>query len=431
MAKTFIIFVCTVLARIALLIHRPRVVAITGSVGKTSTKDAIATALSVSHTVRKSAKSFNSEIGIPLSVLGLDNAWHSVFGWMRNIIRGIKAVMLPMPEFLILEVGADHPGDISRVAYWIRPHITVLTRFPDVPVHVEFFDSPEAVANEKRHLRRALRPDGILAVNADDPLLMKEPCSKGQRRVSFGSTTNATVRLESSAITYTEDGRPSGMQLRIAIGGASIPLTQNGSLGTGSVQSILAALAVAHAIGDNVIDAARALERKDPTPGRMRIIPGRAGSTIIDDTYNASPIAAEALLTALCAIDTSGKKIFAIADMKELGDFATRMHHELGERIAKAWRTNGITHLCTVGDLGKIVATAASEFGMPNEFILHCATSQELAALLVSHVADRDVVAIKGSQSMRMERAVVALMADPELAPQLVVRQEREWITRP
>jgi UDP-N-acetylmuramyl pentapeptide synthase len=430
MAKAVIVFIFTALARLALAIHQPTVVAITGSVGKTSTKDAIATALAVSHTVRKSSKSFNSEIGVPLSVLGLDNAWQSVWGWIRNIFLGIRAVVFPMPQILVLEVGADHPGDISRVAYWIRPQVTVLTRFPDVPVHVEFFNSPEAVANEKRHLRKALREKGILAVNADDPVLMREPCERGQQKISFGSGPQATVRLESSAYVYDARGNPSGMQLRIAIGGASIPLMLAGTIGTGSVMSILAALAVTHALGGNVVDAARALEHKEPTPGRMRLIPGKMGATIIDDTYNASPIAAEALLQALSELQTKGKKILAIADMKELGDFAARMHQELGVRIAHAWKSHSITHLYTVGDLGKVVSEAAAEAGMPREHIAWVRDSQTLATALVPQITQGDVVAVKGSQSMRMERVVVAAMQNPEAAPQLLVRQEHEWITR-
>src|SRR3989344_3229200 len=152
-----------------LLIRRmkPQIIAITGSVGKTSIKDAVYEVLKNHMHVRKSEKSFNSEIGVPLSILGLPNVWSNPFLWLKTIIDGALIVMHPgeYPKMLILEMGVDRPGDMDRLTSWIRPDVVVLTRFPDVPVHVEYFDSPEAVAREKEKLVHAMKQDGVLVFN--------------------------------------------------------------------------------------------------------------------------------------------------------------------------------------------------------------------------------------------------------------------------
>ena len=150
--------------------YKPMIVAVTGSVGKTSTKDAIFTVMSSHFFVRKSEKSFNSEIGVPLTILGCNNAWSNPILWVKNIIEGLMLIVLGnhYPKWLVLEVGADRPGDIERIAKWLKPDVVVMTTLPDVPVHVEYFDSPEDVIKEKEYLISALKPKGVLVLNYDD-----------------------------------------------------------------------------------------------------------------------------------------------------------------------------------------------------------------------------------------------------------------------
>ncbi|MFA7315355.1 MAG: Mur ligase family protein [Candidatus Paceibacterota bacterium] len=139
-AKTLVVQIITWQAKMILRRYKPKIIAITGSVGKTSTKDAIFTVLSKFKSVRKSEKSFNSEIGLPLTILGLPNGWNNMYLWLENIARGFWLLMKrhEYPEWLVLEVGAGKPGDITSVAKWLAPDIVVVTRFPDKPVHVEF-----------------------------------------------------------------------------------------------------------------------------------------------------------------------------------------------------------------------------------------------------------------------------------------------------
>lgn len=430
--KSAVVVVLTILARVALSRYRPKVVAITGSVGKTSTKDAVATALSAFHTVRKSRKSFNSEIGVPLTILDLGNAWSSASGWTHNIVAGFKIAFGPkrdFPEWLVLEVGADHPGDIKKIARWLHPDVVVLTRFPDVPVHVEFFDSPEKVIEEKRYLRKALKHDGILVVNADDLLTAKEPTIATQRKITFGLSSEATVRAESSDIKY-ENGKPTGLQVRVSTGGGSIPLTLKGSIGRGHVGSVLAAIAVVQALNLNVVGAIRALAAHEPPSGRMRLIDGIKNSVIIDDTYNASPVAVAAGIEALGNVTTTGKRILALADMKELGVFSKNAHHTVGAEVAEAHQKGLVDYFIAVGESTGEAAEAAIANGMPSEMVMRRLDSVSAGQVLVGLIEEHDIVLVKGSQSMRMEKAVKMIMAHPEEAPDLLVRQEEEWQNR-
>ena len=151
--KKAVVFIITLEARAVLRKYKPKIVAVTGSVGKTSAKDAIYEVLSEGARVRKSEKSFNSEIGLPLTILGIPNAWSNPFRWLQNIIDGLFVLLFTVqyPQWLVLEVGADRPGDIRSLAKWLRVDIAVITRLPEVPVHVEFY-AAEAVVEKRPRL---------------------------------------------------------------------------------------------------------------------------------------------------------------------------------------------------------------------------------------------------------------------------------------
>lgn len=430
MLRHLVTLLITAFAKKALAVHRPKVVAITGSVGKTGSKDAIAAVLASEYSVRKSQKSFNSEIGVPLAILGLPNAWKSPVQWMANFVRAaLVTYAKEFPEWLVLEVGVDHPGDMKRTASWLSTQVVVLTRLPDVPVHVEFFKSPEDVAKEKLELLNSLTQSGVLIVNADDSKLSALIEGPGQQKITYGFREGAMVRAESSAIAY-ENGMASGMRLRISVHGASVPILLRGVIGDGHTYAVLAAIAVASATGVNLVDATRAIESDLPTPGRMRLIPGMHGSLIIDDSYNASPAASEVALSTLAKLSGTGKKIFVLGDMKELGKFSQEMHEMIGSKVARVYQEGKISHFMTVGELSAFAAKAAAQNGMPPSTMETFSSGEALSPHIAELLTHGDVVLIKGSQSMRLERVVEALMAKPEDARELLVRQESEWRRR-
>src|SRR3989344_5980428 len=169
--KKLIIFLLTLEARLVLLRYRPKIIAETGSVEKTATKDAICVVLEKNFIVGKSPKSFNSEIGVPLAILRCEkSAWGNIGGWFVILVRGFFTIVYTShyPEWLILETGVDRPGDMARLTRYIKPDCVVVTRFGDTPVHLEFFPSREALIEEKSLLVRALKNEGFFVVNMDD-----------------------------------------------------------------------------------------------------------------------------------------------------------------------------------------------------------------------------------------------------------------------
>jgi UDP-N-acetylmuramoyl-tripeptide--D-alanyl-D-alanine ligase len=408
--------------------YKPHVIAITGSVGKTTTKDAIFVALSEHLHVRKSEKSFNSEIGVPLTILGLNNAWRNPFHWLWNIILGLILIVkkTDYPQWLILEVGADRPGDIRSIAQWLRPHIAVITSIPEIPVHVEYFDSPEAVLREKRALAEYLAPGGKLIINGDDARMAELRSTFHGVTTTYGSTPTNDYHASHDEIIY-EGKAPVGIRFRVNHAGNSIPVALQGALGRPRILAALAALAAASAAGVDIVSASSGLSAWVPAPGRMRLLPGLRGSIIIDDTYNSSPAAALAALDTLGSIQNGGKKIAVLGDMLELGKYSAGAHRTVGERAATCTDL-----LATVGFRARAIGEAALDAGMPDINVRKYEQNESVRAgkELEPDIQEGDIVLIKGSQSMRMERTVLEIMAEPEKAADLLVRQDPEWMDR-
>lgn len=425
--KTSIVFALTLEARLVLWRHAPRIIAITGSVGKTTTKDAIYAALGNELYVRRSQKSFNSDLGVPLTILGLESGWSDPLKWALNLLSGLKVLLQrnSYPAWLVVEVGADRPGDIRRIAKWLRPDIVVITGVPDVPVHVEYFRSPQELAREKRALAEHVNAGGKLIINGDDARMV-ELCGqfKGMM-IRYGTEKENDFVGSREEIAYTK-GKPTGVRFRVNHAGSSLPLAIPGALGRPRMYAALAALAVAEAVGVDSVSASTALGGWPPPSGRMRIIPGVNGSTIIDDTYNSSPAAAHSALETLKSVKAL-RRIAVLGDMLELGKYSSDAHRSLGTRAAAA-----ADILITIGFRARAAAEAALNAGMADGNIRQYEhTEAERAGReLRNELREGDVIVIKGSQSMRMERTVKELIAEPDQAHELLVRQDPEWLAK-
>lgn len=429
--KKIIVWILQAEAKAVLRKYKPRVVAITGSVGKTSTKDAVYAVLSKKYHVRKSEKSFNSEVGVPLTILGLGNAWGNPLHWLQNIIDGLSLVVMmrPYPEWLVLEVGADRPGDIRSLASWIKVDVAIITRLPEVPVHVEFFDSVEAVIEEKASLMDAVRPGGSILLYADDERtrrLQQRLPAPDARIVLFGFSDETDVWVHRFEVVREEGGHnwPIGMRATITVEDESAPVQIIGSLGHHAFLPAVAAAAAGHVLGVALPEIVAGLEAYEPPPGRVRLLPGIKGTLVIDDTYNSSPAAAEAALHAL-ALTKPKRAIAALADMMELGRVSVEEHRKAGAIAAKTCDI-----LITVGVRARDIAMGAWDNGMPEANILQFEDAGKAAAELQNMLEEGDAILVKGSQSMRMERIVEEIMLEPERAGDLLVRQDREWKRR-
>lgn len=452
--KTIIVFVLTIESRLILWRYRPFVVAVTGSVGKTSTKDAIYEVLKNQGFERKSQKSMNSELGMPLTVIGVPNAWHSVREWLKNIFQGLKVFLKKSayPNILILELGADHPGDIKRVAKWLKPDVAVLTRVSETPVHVEYFDSPAEVFEEKASLLRSVKKGGMAIVFGDDQKvlpLIDELAKKGVIVRTFGLAEGANIRGSNFALEYVRETSNNHVEndsvkknlvckftVTIKAGAekagdqtekdfSSFEMTYKNPLGRVGMYPLLAAIAVGLGRGMKKEEIAKNLADYESPNGRMKALSGRNGSIIIDDTYNSSPDATMVALEALRELTCSGKKVAVLGDMLELGKYASDEHRKIGAEVAKV-----ADLLLTVGQRSRVTAEEAVLAGLSAEKVKSFDTALDAADFIVRQIGEGDIVLVKGSQSMRMERVVKELLEDPSQAQKLLVRQEKEWLEK-
>lgn len=421
--KKIIVLILTAEAKLLLRRHRPMIIAVTGSVGKTSMKDAIYTVIKKHVSARKSEKSFNSEIGVPLTVLGLPNAWHNPFLWLKNIVDGLYIALFSRsyPAYLILETGVDRPGDMEKLTSWVKPDIVVLTRFPDVPVHVEFFSDPEAVVEEKMKLVTALKPEGVVIYNHDDEVITNALKGVRQQAIGFSRFLPAQFVASDDEVFYNDD-QPAGIAFTVTHFSEVERVKVSGVVGLQLLYTYTGALAVGMQCGISLRDAARALEEHQPAPGRMRILSGLKGSVILDDTYNSSPAAAEQALRTLKELKHAKRRIAVLGDMLELGRFSAREHERIGEIVADCADV-----LFTIGIRSQRTAEAALAHGLPETVIFQYEDSARAGRELQAYLQPGDVVLVKGSQGMRAERVVEEVMQEPERAAELLVRQDEAW----
>ena len=435
MLKKIIIYILTLESKLVLKKYKPRIIAVTGSVGKTSTKDAIYAVLAANgNHVRKSEKSFNSMIGKPLTILGVGNAWKDPLGWLSNIMRGLELVLFKVdyPDILVLEIGADHPGDIKNLTKWMHPDVAVITKIGDVPVHVEFFDSPEAVRLEKLFLAQGVKKDGTIVLYADDEKL-RDLKFDGRKVMTYGMDESALVKGSTPTILYKEENgsrKPSGISFKLEFAGNSVPVSLENVLGIQHVYPVLAAVAVGLVQGLPLVKIVQGLPLYKPPRGRMNMIEGINDSTIIDDSYNSSPTALAVALTALAEVEGTKNKVAILGDMMELGKYSAEEHKKAGELVAKSLDSSRGDLLITVGQRAKGIRDGAVSAGFNPFSVISFDSSNEAAEKVKSMIKSGDIVLVKGSQSPRMERVTKAIMADPSRAPELLVRQEKEWLER-
>lgn len=425
--RSIIVRLITWEAKAVLKKYRPNIILVTGSVGKTSAKDAAYAALKGGAFVRKSEKSYNSDIGAPLTILGVPNGWNSVVQWAKNLLDGALLLLItaPYPRWLILEVGADRPGDISRALSWLTPTIVIATRFPTIPVHVEFYDSPASVIAEELYPVSRLTASGTAVVNADDANTAHLKAPNGAQVLRYGFGTEATLRATRFRI-MKKDGLPSGIAFDVFYLGEAVSISVPGVIGKAHAYAILAGIGGALAAGAGLSSMEGIGGRYEAPPGRLRLIEGLSGSTLIDDSYNSSPAAAEEALHALEEAPRSGKRIAVLGDMLELGGYSSQEHTRIGALAA-----SGADMLVTVGVRARGMAEGARQAGMPEDAVHTFERGSDAAAFLLSTIGAGDVVLVKGSQSMRMERMVKALMAHSEEAAARIPRQDPEWLSRP
>lgn len=401
-------------ARATLRKYQPKIVAVTGSVGKTTTKDLIAASVASHYRSRAATDSYNSEFGVPLTVIG-ESAAGSAGGWLKILGRAWQRVLSHQdyPELLVLEMAADHPGDIGYLSRLAPPDVAVVTNVRNV--HLMNYESQEAIAEEKSGLVKNLKPNGVAILNFDDTPVRMMRALAPAGVIYYGMTDESNVWI--SDVATTTHGVTG--TLNVAEIDGTTPqkwLVKTQLLGKHQLYAVTAAVATGLALGISVPDTLAAVADFTPSAGRGRLLRGRSGLLIIDDSYNASP---QAMIDSLAALKTlPGPRYAVLGDMAELGEATVESHRRIGEYVAD-WLDN----LIVMGEDAGLIADAAIEGGMRIERVVRASNVREAAAA-VDPDKKGGTVLVKASQAnMYLERVVERLLEDPRDKSLLVQRR--------
>lgn len=395
--------------------YKPDIIAITGSVGKTSIKDAIYAVLSSSgKKVRKSGGNLNNELGVSLTILGdwpeknleLVSLWQPAgekkirkfLFWLEVIAFSfLRVIFLPKyfyPKILILEYGADRPGDIKNLLEIAKPKIGVISAIGETPVHIEFYSGLEAIVREKSKLIENMSVNDFAVLNFDDELAMEAKEKTRAKITTFGFDDGANVRI----VNFEN------VNFKIEYQGSVVPVNMKNTFGRPQAYAAGAATCVGLIYGLNLVRICEALSSDyQPAKHRMNLLAGVNGSLVIDDSYNASPISMKAALEALAdtKAENGTRKIAVLGDMRELGEHSLKAHKDIGKLAAGI-----VDFLITAGKEGKIIAESAVLNGLAKDKVLSFDTAEEASKAIKEIIQKGDIILVKASRGIGLDKVV-------------------------
>jgi UDP-N-acetylmuramyl pentapeptide synthase len=373
--------------------------------------------------VRKSAKSYNNEFGVPLTILGLESAFSSPTKWLLTLMQAQSVALgnaIDYPECIILEMGSDHLGDVHKLMSIAHPNIGVLTAI--APVHLEFFETFQNVKMEESTIVRELDEADAAIVNGDDTEANSYAKKTSAESITFGFSESVQVRGTNLKLFTQKENGGFALSFTLHLGGETSDVLLPHALSTSHAYAALAAAAVGKRLQMSISEIVLGLAEFVPPPGRMRYIEGIKHTHIIDDTYNSSPQAAEASLAVLKDFPTPEKRYAVLGDMAELGKETKPLHLRVGSYVK-----GRADILIAVGEKARDIAHGAREAGMKEEDVFSFALAEDAGKFLQDRIKAEDVILIKGSQVARLEKVVKEVMAEPNRAAELLVRQEEYW----
>jgi len=418
-------YILKIQAKIILWRYKPIVVAVTGSVGKTSTKEAIYRVLKKKFKVRRNLGNYNNEIGVPLTILGFKTGGSSIFAWLIIFLKTIKIFIWERdyPKILVLEMGVDKPGDMKYLTSFVPVNIGVFTAIGEFPVHIEFFPEKDKLVEEKALLIKSIQKDGLAVLNYDDlsVRMVGDELPDEIKKISYGFGQGANLRIENFELEINDfDKGDFGINFKMDYKGSIVPIRLLKALGKQQVYAIAAATSVGSFFNINMVEVSEAFREYYTLPGRTNLIKGVKGTWIIDDTYNASPLAVSAALDILDAAGAcdGNRKIAVLGDMMELGVETENGHRQVGKKAASI-----VDLLFTVGERSRFTSDEAEKNGLAKDKIFEFSQSSEAGIPLQQEIKKGDIILIKGSRSIKMEKIVKEIMAEPEKANELLVGQ--------
>jgi len=374
------------LQRLALGVRRRwggRLVAITGSTGKTTTKEMLAAILVRRSSVLKSAGNLNNDYGVPLTLLALE----------------------PSHDVAVVELAMSAPGEIARLARIAEPQVGVITNV--APVHLQFFDSVDAIARAKRELIQNLRGSSTAVLNYDDPRVRRFADGFGGGIVTFGFESGAMFQAvdlrtpQEGETDFTVKGQGMDSQFHLPLPGRH------------NVQNALAAIATASLFDIPTSDLREAIAHYQTLHQRSEIIRLPRGITVLDDSYNSNPLAMERMLETVAAWPGAKRRIVVAGEMLELGSSSPELHKEVGRRCVKS----GVDWLLAVQGEARFILEGAGEMGLPDDRGRFFPTAQGAGDYCASLLQSGDVVLVKGSRGVHLEKVVDVLRSHTQASP--------------
>lgn len=409
-----------ILAILTVKRYKPKIIGITGNVGKTSAKDAVFVVLNKKFNVRKSQKSFNNEIGLPLTILGMES-YGNAFGWIFGMFWAIlDLIYMKYPEILILEFGVDKPKDMEYLLKIAKPDIAVVTTIGKLPVHIENFSSPKELIAEKSKIVSSVEKNGFVILNTDDEVCLEMKNKTKANVFMYGLAEETDLKLSSPEYreSVLDDGSaPLGISFKAEHKGSFVPVRLDKVYGKQSIYAAGVACAVGIVLGLNLVEISESLAEYRNPPGRLNLLDGIKHSYILDDSYNSAPLSAEAALDTLKNLKAK-RKIAILGNMMELGEYTEYAHRTIGKYAASF-----CDMIITVGDKARFIADEAAKNGFTqNENLFSLDTADQLVDKIAALVKDHDLILVKGSRTMRLEIVTEKILAYPERDRNLIVK---------
>lgn len=416
--KKIVFWLLKLMAKRRLKKFEGKIVAVTGSIGKTSTKEAIFTVLNSRYKVRKSKKSMNSEFGLLLTILDIESGYRSVRKWSWFLAMAFwHSFFKDHSEIMLLELGVDAPGDMDFLTSMVKPDIVVMTNI--FPVHLAEgqFKDLQDIFEEKKKLVEGMKEEGRAILNIDNVYLEHFAKERGKKgTTTFGKEKEAdywasSVKTSVEGTSFILHHKEKRYEVKTQV------------LGEYQAYVFMPAIICGNILDMSIEDCIIALERYSLPPGRMNIIPAKNEATILDSSYNSSPEALKEALKVLKETAGDKRKIAVLGNMNELGEETKILHEMVGEIVP-----NFADVLLTVGNDAKLIAEKALQKEMKKENVHKFDSATAAADFFKKKIKKDDVILVKGSQNrVRLERFVKELMLNPEDAKKLLVRQEKVW----
>ena len=417
------------LAKITLWRYHPLVIAVTGSTGKSSTKEAIYYALKNDFKIERSISNLNTEIGLPLTIIKGYDAKNNIFLWLVNIVKTFWLVIIKnknYPQIWVLEMSEDQPGLVSYLTKLCRPNIGVIPWIGEVPVHAEFYKNAQSLQENIQDLVALLPKSGTAILNYDNSYSLKAKEKTSAKVITYGFDSRADVKISDYSLIMDQDFTKIGMNLRLEYRGSYVPLRIAGAFGKAQAYALAAGVATGLALNLNLVHLVESLSDYKLLKARTTFIRGIKNTWILEDSYNSNPDALRNSLDLFSEIVSSinenknlyslKRRVLALGDMRELGKYSDNAHRQIASLITK-----NADIFIAVGEKMKITVEECLKLGFLKENIYWFDNSKDAALKAKELIREGDLMLVKGSRGIHMEEVSLALMQEPEKADDYLI----------